>query len=93
MILERVELTSKEGQEEAFAKAFADGLHFLTGEGGGKSARFGRGVENPDKFILLVEWDSVDAHKAFIGTPPHQEFGKLIGPHAAGGVVEHFDLG
>ncbi|MFT3966697.1 MAG: antibiotic biosynthesis monooxygenase family protein [Sphingobium sp.] len=93
MILERVELTSREGQEEAFAKAFEEGLPLLTGEGGGRSARFGRGVENPGKFLLLVEWDSLEAHKAFIGTPPHQRFGQLIGPHAAGGVVEHFDLG
>ncbi|MET0365108.1 MAG: antibiotic biosynthesis monooxygenase [Sphingobium sp.] len=93
MILERVELTSKEGQETAFAAAFAEGLALLTGEGGGNAARYGRGVENPDKFILLVEWDSVEAHKSFIGSPPHQAFGKLIGPHVAGAVVEHFEIG
>ncbi|MET0240130.1 MAG: antibiotic biosynthesis monooxygenase family protein [Sphingobium sp.] len=95
MILERVELTAKEGQEEAFAAALSDGraVGLLTGEGGGVSAKLGRGVEHPGKFILLIEWHSVDDHKAFTGSPAHLEFGKLIGPFVSGGVMEHFDLG
>ncbi|HEX7874454.1 MAG TPA: antibiotic biosynthesis monooxygenase [Sphingobium sp.] len=92
MILERVELTSKPGQEAAFAAAFAEGLPLLIGKGGGNAGRYGRGVENPDKFVLLVEWDSIEAHKLFIGSPPHQAFGQLIGPHVAGAVVEHFEI-
>lgn len=92
MILERVELQCREGQEDAFASALRQGLPLLTGEGRGNCAHFGRGVENPGTFILLVEWDSVEAHKLFIGSPPHQEFGKLIGAHVADAAVEHFEM-
>jgi heme-degrading monooxygenase HmoA len=94
MILERVEFTAKDGMAEAFAAAM-DGTAMailLRGEGC-RSARAGRGVENPDKIILLVEWDSLELHNQFRGSPPHVEFGGIVGPFVAGAVMEHFDLG
>ena len=47
----------------------------------------------PDKFLLLLEWDSVEAHAAAAQTPRHAEFRDVIGPFAAGGGVEHFVMG
>ncbi|HEX7821355.1 MAG TPA: antibiotic biosynthesis monooxygenase family protein [Sphingobium sp.] len=93
MILERVELTAKDGHEDAFAAVFdADTLALISGAPGCLGARVGRGVENPGKMILLVEWETLDAHTAFTGSPPHGAFGKAIGPYIAGGAMEHFSF-
>ncbi len=94
MILERVELTAKDGQEDAFAAVFDAGtLALFDGVPGCLGARAGRGIEAPGKMILLVEWETVEDHVAFVGSAPHVEFGKRIGAHVASGIMEHFALG
>jgi len=51
-----------------------------------------RGVESPSRFVLLVEWDSVEAHD--VNFRQSERFGQwraLIGPYFAGPpLVEHF---
>ena len=38
-----------------------------------------RGIENPDSFILLVQWDSVDDHmKGFRESPAFTEWRALL---------------
>ena len=51
-----------------------------------------RGVETPDRFVLLVEWDSVEAHTVnFRQTDRFTEWRAAIGPWFAGPPrVEHF---
>lgn len=92
MILERAELTVKPGQEEAFAAMMIDaGCAMLANADGCHSVRLGRGVENPDKFILLLEWESVDHHVALTKTPAFADFVNLAGPFFAGpSNMEHF---
>jgi heme-degrading monooxygenase HmoA len=93
MLIERAEIQVKAGLEDEFAKVMAErGLPILKASPGAKSVRFGPGVENPSTFIFLVEWDSMDAHKAFNAGPSHPEFSKLFGPYAAGGRMEHFEV-
>jgi heme-degrading monooxygenase HmoA len=94
MILERVEIPLKAGQEGAFIDVMnSQGCALLAKADGCNSARIGRGVENPDKAILLLEWDSVDHHTAFTTTPEFDEFKKIAGPFFAGPTnMEHFDL-
>ena len=94
MLTERAELLIKPGSEEDFAAAMRErGIPLLESVPGVKSARFGRGVENPDKFILLVEWESMDAHRAFQKAPANGELRQVIGPHSRGGSIEHFEIG
>jgi quinol monooxygenase YgiN len=93
VILERVEFQIKEGSEQDFAQAMKTrGLALLTSHPGCHSATLGRGVENPGKFILLVEWDSVEAHQAIRSTPAQASFRELILPFSVGAAMEHFDL-
>jgi len=93
MVLERAEMIIKDGMADAFAAAMkAQGTALLAAHKGCHSVEVGRGVENPNKFILLLQWDSVDAHVAAAQTPGHAEFRELIGPFAAGGSMEHFDF-
>jgi heme-degrading monooxygenase HmoA len=94
MLLERTELQIKEGQEEAFSAAMKNkGLALLTSVPGVRSVSLGRGVENPGKFLLLVEWQNMDAHRAFNQAPVCGEVRALIGPFSRGGAMEHFEMG
>lgn len=95
MFIERAEIPVKEGMEEAFAAAMASrGTAMLAAAPGCTSVRVGRGVENPGKFILLLEWDSVESHIALTKTPAFDEFKALVGPFFAGPAnMEHFDMG
>ena len=65
----------------------------LAGVEGVRSVSLGRGVENPDKFMLLVAWDTMDAHIAFTKIPAFTEFRELITPFTRGGAMEHFKMG
>ena len=85
MVIERAEFPIKPGQEEAFAAAMAGRARTVLLEAEGcRSVVTARGIENPDTFILLLEWDSVDAHTAFTKTPAYKELGGLIGGLVAG---------
>jgi heme-degrading monooxygenase HmoA len=93
MLLERSELTIRAGQEDAFAAAMqARGLPLLRKVPGVLSLQIGRGVENPDKFLLLVEWESMAAHNAFSASPALHELIAIMTPHTTGGGMEHFQM-
>ncbi|HEY0640595.1 MAG TPA: antibiotic biosynthesis monooxygenase [Pseudonocardiaceae bacterium] len=74
MVLEIADFLIREGVEDDFAAAYADAVRFITSSPGCLSARLVRGVENPRRFVLLVEWETLEAHTegfrgsaAFIG--------------------------
>jgi heme-degrading monooxygenase HmoA len=93
MLLERAEIQIKEGQEEGFSAAMKQqGLSMLASVAGVISVSMGQGVENPGKFMLLVEWESMDAHLAFNKAPVFSEFRALIGRFSKGGSMEHFRM-
>jgi heme-degrading monooxygenase HmoA len=94
MLLERTELLINEGQEVDFAAAMqAEGLAMLAAVPGVISVNIGRGVENPAKFLLLVEWKNMDAHTAYNKTPVSGALRALIRPFSKGGSMEHFQMG
>ncbi|MEU4567371.1 antibiotic biosynthesis monooxygenase family protein [Micromonospora sp. NPDC023956] len=92
MVLEVALIDVLPGHEDAFAAAYAQGHPVLAGTPGCRSVRMTRGVESPSRFVLLVEWDSVEAHeREFRGTERFARWRALIGPHFAGPPrVEHF---
>jgi quinol monooxygenase YgiN len=50
-----------------------------------------QGVESPSRFVLLVEWDSVEAHERFRASEAFAGWRGPIAPHFAGPpAVEHF---
>lgn len=94
MLLERTELLINEGHEAAFAAAMqAAGMALLAAVPGVVSANLGRGVENPAKFLLLVEWINMEAHVAYNKTPTSGAIRALIRPFSKGGSMEHFEMG
>ncbi|WP_373080824.1 antibiotic biosynthesis monooxygenase [Zhongshania sp.] len=94
MIIERAEISLKEGSEGAFAGAMKSrGSALLAAAAGCHSVKVGRGVESPSKFILVLEWDSVEAHISFTKTPGYAAFIELIGAFVESVDMQHFDIG
>jgi heme-degrading monooxygenase HmoA len=94
MFVERAEIPVQNGMENDFAKMMSEkGTSILAGAEGCSSAKVGRGVESPDKFILLLEWDAVESHIKFTKTAEFAEFVTLAKPYFAGpSDMQHFKL-
>ncbi|SCF05455.1 Heme-degrading monooxygenase HmoA [Micromonospora purpureochromogenes] len=92
MVLEVALIDVLPGHEDEFAAAYAQAQGILTAVEGCRSARMTRGIETPTRFVLLVEWDSVEAHEQnFRASEAFGKWRALIGPHFAGPPrVEHF---
>ena len=84
MVREIAVFRTQEGQAEAFVEAYGGVANLLNDAEGSRGAVLHRGVEDPDSFTLIVEWDSVDAHTALTQTPQFESFGEAIGSYLAG---------
>jgi len=80
MVLEIADFLIREGDEDRFATAYRDAVRFITGSSGCRGARLVRGVENPQRFVLLVEWDRLEDHiDGFRGSPAFQSWRAAVG--------------
>ena len=90
MVLEvaLIDVTDPDGFEAAYRQARA----IIVATEGCRSVRMTHGIESPDRFVLLVEWDSVEAHEQnFRATERFTAWRALIGPYFAHPPrVEHF---
>ena len=92
MVLEVGEIRVKPGSEQEFINAYRGVRDVLASTPGCGAVRMTRGVESPSRFVLLVEWDSVEAHlDNFRATERFTSWRGLIGPYFDGAPrVEHF---
>jgi len=92
MVLEVAIFDVHPGQEDQFVAAYRTAREVLATTPGCRSVRMTRGIESPSRFVLLVEWDSVEAHEQnFRGTDRFTTWRGHIGPFfAAPPTVEHF---
>ncbi len=92
MVLEIADLTILHGQEDAFVAAYGEAVAQLRSSPGFRSARLTRGIESTSRFVLLVEWDDLEAHTVgFRGSERFVRWRALIGPFFDGAPqVEHF---
>jgi heme-degrading monooxygenase HmoA len=91
MVLEVALIDVTAGQEAAFRAAYAEARHLPAATPGCGRMRMTQGVETPTRFVLLIEWDSVDAHEVFRDDEGFARWRELIGPYfAAPPHVEHF---
>jgi heme-degrading monooxygenase HmoA len=92
MVLEVALIDVQPGQEDDFATAYRQARPILASTPGLLSVRMTRGIESPSRFVMLVEWESVQAHEVnFRGTERFGQWRALIGPYfAAPPLVEHF---
>lgn len=65
---------AKPGTGDRFVEGSREAVKALRKDGNvGKFIVF-RGVEDPDQFVVFMEWASLDAHHAFVESPLLQEY-------------------
>ena len=95
MILEIAEIQIPAGQQAAFEAAIALGINSVISQAQGFiSARVQRGIESPERYILQIEWASLEDHtEQFRGGPLFPAWRAIVGPFFAQPPrVEHYEL-
>ncbi len=93
MILEIAEIQIQPGQQAAFEAAIASGIKTVISQAQGFiSARVQHGVESPERYILQIEWATLDDHNVhFRQGPLFPAWRAIVGPFFAQPPrVEHF---
>ena len=91
MVLEVAIIDVRDGAQAEFEAAYAQARELVASTPGWQSMRMTHGIETPTRYVLLVEWDSVEAHEDFRASERFGQWRALIGPHFAGPPhVEHF---
>lgn len=82
MVLEVALIDVRPGTEAAFESGYRGVRPAVSDSPGCLSIRMTRGIETPSRFVLLVEWESIEAHQAFRSS---ERFGVW-----RGGIGEYF---
>jgi heme-degrading monooxygenase HmoA len=91
MVLELAQFNISPGDETAFEAGYRSVVGVLRESAGLLSVRMTRGLESPSRFVLLVEWESLQAHQAFRDSDRFATWRAAIGPYFAGPPqVEHY---
>jgi heme-degrading monooxygenase HmoA len=91
MVLEVALFDVQPGTEAAFEAGYRTGVGAVRESAGLLSLRMTHGVETPTRFVLLVEWESLEAHQAFRDSDRFPVWRAGIGPYLAQPPhVEHF---
>jgi heme-degrading monooxygenase HmoA len=79
MILEAAQLQVRSGQSDAFESAFHEAQAIIVSMPGYRSHELQRCLEREGQYLLLVRWDSVEAHEVgFRKSPQYQQWKKLL---------------
>jgi quinol monooxygenase YgiN len=91
MVIERLEFEVIAGRVEEFLKFMQDTRGILDNSKGCRSFIYGRGVENPGKVMLLVTWESLEAHTAAKQPAEYVAWSKTFATFLGGRpAMEHF---
>ena len=93
MILEHALITVRPDSHAEFESAMVQAREVISRAAGFRSLRLHRGVEAPDRYLLLVEWDTLEDHTVgFRESPAFAEWRSHIGPFFdSPPVVDHYD--
>jgi heme-degrading monooxygenase HmoA len=93
VITEHAVLNVIPGHEDEFIATMERAKSLIAASPGFGSLRVERGLENPSTFLLLVEWDSLEAHtEGFRGSEAYEEWRSLLHHfYDPFPVVEHFE--
>jgi heme-degrading monooxygenase HmoA len=91
MVLEHAVIDVRPGTGAHFEEAVAEARSIIAASHGFISLQLHRGIEAPDRYLLLVEWETLDDH--VVGFRQSDAFARwrgLIGPYfASPPVVDH----
>lgn len=93
MILEVALLNVRSEQTLAFEQAFKQAQPIITSMPGYLSHQLQRGIETPSRYLLLVQWETLDDHTiGFRQSAHYQEWKRLLHHfYDPFPVVEHFE--
>ena len=78
-VREEVVLPVIAGRESEFEAAFATAQHIVAASPGFRDLTLSRGLETPNHYLLLIEWDSLEAHEeGFRGSPAYDQWRALL---------------
>ena len=95
MILEIADIRIAPGQQAAFEVAIQHGVDSVASKAKGfRGYKVNHGMESPERYILMIYWDTLENHTIdFRQGPLFPQWRAIVGPFfAAPPVVEHFTL-
>jgi heme-degrading monooxygenase HmoA len=95
MILELADIRILPGRQSDFDEAIQLGLTTILARAKGfRGWKVNKGIESPDRYLLMVFWETLEDHTiGFRQSPLFQQWRAIVGPYfAAPPVVEHFEL-
>lgn len=79
MILEVALLHVRPGMRGAFEEAFRKASSIICAMPGYISHQLQRCIEAPDRYLLLVNWETLEAHTVgFRGSPEYQDWKRML---------------
>ena len=94
MILEVAMLDVISGKEKEFEAAFREASGIISSMTGYSSHQLQHCLEKQERYLLLVQWETLEAHTVgFRGSPKYQEWKKMLHHfYDPFPVVEHYEL-
>ncbi|HUP06316.1 MAG TPA: antibiotic biosynthesis monooxygenase family protein [Caldimonas sp.] len=95
VVLEIADIRIQPGRNPEFEAAIRRGIETVIARAQGfRSWSVRRGVESPDRYVLMIEWETLEDHTVkFRGGPLFPEWRAIVGPFfAAPPAVEHYTL-
>jgi heme-degrading monooxygenase HmoA len=95
MILEIADIRIPPGQQTAFDEALQRGIATVASKAKGfKAFSVHKGIESPERYTLMIWWDTLEDHTvAFRQGPLFAQWRAIVGPFFAQPPhVEHFTL-
>lgn len=82
MILEYIRYTVPSGDAELFQRAYQEAGKILDADPHCLGYEVARGVEEPEHFVVRIQWDSIDGHEqGFRRSPAFRTFFSAVRPY------------
>ncbi len=93
MILEVANLSIVPGMQADFEAVFRQAARIISGAPGYLSHELQRSIEAPERYVLFVNWQTLEDHtEGFRKLPAHDEWKRLLQPfYHRPTVVEHYE--
>jgi heme-degrading monooxygenase HmoA len=95
MILEVADIRIRPGEQQAFDAAIVLGVETVIARAEGfRGWRVLKGIESAERYLLTIEWDTVQSHTVdFRSSAAFADWRAIVGPFFAGPPqVEHFEV-
>ena len=81
MVIEYIRYRIDAGRSDEFERAYAKAVSSLAASPNCLTYQVARGVEEPESYIVRIEWDSVEGHEqGFRRSPEFRDFFRAVKP-------------